>query len=94
MKRCTLLIILVLTCRAALAVDGSSQEAASDQADKRPTKIWNRSGPLGETPKHVTDACPLSDQENKGSWVKFEPMTDEFEDKELDRNKWVMGIEG
>jgi len=63
-------------------------------ADKRPTKIWNRTGSLGETPKHVTDACPLSDQENKGGWVKFEPMSDEFEGQELDRNEWVMGIEG
>ena len=67
--------LLVLTCRVALAADGSSPEAASDQADKRPTKIWNRTGPLGETPKHVTDAYPLSDQDNKGGWVKFEPMT-------------------
>ena len=63
-------------------------------ADKQPTKIWNRTGPLGETPKHVTDAYPLSDQDNKGGWVKFEPMSDEFGGKELDRNKWVMGIEG
>ena len=44
-------------------------------ADTRPTKIWNRSGPLGETPQHVTDAYPLSDQDNKGGWIKFEPMT-------------------
>jgi len=94
MKRCTLLIILVLTCRPALAADGSSPGAASDQTDKRPAKIWNRTGPLGETPKHVTDACPLSDQDNKGGWIKFEPMSDEFESKELDRNKWVMGIQG
>ena len=61
-------------------------------ADKRPTKIWNRTGPLGETPKHVTDAYPLSDQENKGGWVKFEPMSDEFEGKELDPNKWNRGM--
>ena len=31
-------------------------------AQNRPTKIWNRTGLLGETPKHVTDAYPLSDQ--------------------------------
>jgi beta-glucanase (GH16 family) len=61
---------------------------------KRPTKIWNRTGPLGQTPKHVTDAYPLSDQQNKGGWVKFEPMTDEFEGKELDRNKWILGNYG
>ena len=36
---------------------------------------------------------PLSDQQNKGGWVKFEPMSDEFEGKELDRSKWVVGME-
>jgi hypothetical protein len=60
--------------------------------EKRPTKVWNRTGPLGETPKHVTDTLPLSDQQNKGGWVKFEPMTDEFEGKELDLEKWEYGI--
>ena len=65
---------------------------AEDTADKRPTKIWNRTGPLGETPKHVTDACPLSDQDNKGGWAKFEPMTDEFAGRELDPNKWNRGM--
>ena len=61
-------------------------------SDKRPTKIWNRIGPLGETPKRVTDACPLSDQQNKGGWVSFEPMSDEFEGKELDLKKWIVGM--
>jgi hypothetical protein len=70
------------------------QAADSPAGDKQPTKIWNRQGPLGETPKPITDAYPLSDQENKGGWVKFEPMTDEFDGKELDRNKWVLGIAG
>ena len=40
--------------------------AAAATPEKRPTKIWNLTGPLGETPKHVTDAFPLSDQQNKG----------------------------
>ena len=61
-------------------------------ADKRPTKIWNLTGPLGETPKRVTDAYPLSDQDNKGGWIKFEPMSDEFEGQELDLNKWNRGM--
>jgi beta-glucanase (GH16 family) len=67
--------------------------AVAQAADRRPTKIWNRTGPLGETPRHITDAYPLSDQENKGHWVKFEPMSDEFEGKVLDRNKWVVGLQ-
>ena len=59
---------------------------------KRPTKIWKRTGPLGNTPKHVTDAYPLSDQANKGGWLKFEPMSDEFKGNELDLKKWEYGI--
>ena len=63
---------------------GSLGSESGADPQKHPTKIWNRTGPLGETPKHVTDAYPLSDQQNKGGWVKFEPMSDEFEGKELD----------
>ena len=61
-------------------------------ADKRPTKIWARKGPLGETPKRITDAFPLSDQQNQGKWVKFEPMSDEFDGKGLDLKKWAVGM--
>ena len=80
MKRLSLLTILLAFCAMLLP-----------PPEKRPTKIWNRTGPLGETPKHVTDAFPLSDQQNKGGWVKFEPMSDEFEGKELDRRsgRWA-----
>jgi beta-glucanase (GH16 family) len=60
--------------------------------DKRPSKIWTRSGPLGDTPKHVTDAYPLSDQENKGGWMKLDSLSDEFEGSGLDMAKWGLGI--
>jgi len=58
----------------------------------RPAEIFNRRGPLGRTPRRVTDAFPLSDQENRGRWVKFEPMSDEFEGDELDLTKWNVGL--
>jgi hypothetical protein len=34
----------------------------------------------------------LSDQQNKGDWSKFEPMSDEFEGEELDGSKWTVGM--
>ena len=83
MKRALLPTILLAFCAA----------AAAATPEKRPAKIWNLNGPLGEAPKHVSDAFPLSDQQNKGGWAKFEPMTDEFEGKELDRSKWVVGMD-
>ena len=89
MFRNTLLITLILLmAHPVLAAESQAVSAT----DKRPTKIWNRTGPLGETPKHVTDAYPLSDQDNKGGWIKFEPMSDEFEGQELDLNKWNRGM--
>ena len=71
---------------------GQTGNEARPTVEKRPSKVWTRVGPLGETPKHVTDAYPLSDQQNKGNWSKFEPMSDEFEGKELDRSKWTVGM--
>jgi len=62
------------------------------EGNDRPKQVWTRVGPLGETPRHVTDAYPLSDQQNKGDWSKLEPMSDEFEGKALDRSKWTVGM--
>jgi hypothetical protein len=69
-----------------------AQDREVPDPDARPTKTWTRTGPPGETPEHVTDAYPLSDQENKGRWMKFEPMSDEFDGEELDLNKWNRGL--
>jgi hypothetical protein len=49
---------------------------------------WTRNGPLGPTPQRVTADLPLSDQENRGGWTKFEPFSDEFDGTALDPNKW------
>ena len=65
---------------------------AQQLAAKRPSNIWNRTGSLGETPKHVTAAYPLSDQQNEGGWAKYEPMSDEFEGGMLDNDKWALGL--
>ena len=85
MQKAILLLTFSFAAHFALAADTPSPASGDPGSDKRPTKIWNRTGPLGETPRRVTDAYPLSDQQNKGGWVKFEPMSDEFEGKELDR---------
>jgi len=45
----------------------------------------------GELPAPVarkTDDLPLSDQENRGRWVRYAPMTDEFDGDRLDPEKW------
>ena len=86
MARYTLL--LVFTAIAIPATLGQGQHGT----DRRPKKIWNRTGPLGETPRRVTDSLPLSDQENKAGWVVLEAMSDEFEGDGLDREKWNTGL--
>jgi len=55
---------------------------------KKPNKDWVRAGELGPKPRRVTDAFPLSEQENKGNWKKYELMSDEFEGIILEPNKW------
>lgn len=57
-------------------------------AKKKSPQGWLRSGGLGPKPERVTDALPLSDQDNQGKWQKYEPMTDEFDGTELDPAKW------
>jgi beta-glucanase (GH16 family) len=67
---------------------------ATAQAEHRPQKVWLRVGPLGETPQRVTEAYPLSDQQNKAGWTRFEPMSDEFEGNALDMARWTYGVAG
>ena len=57
-------------------------------AAEKPAKSWIRTGGLGPKAKRITDAFPLSDQGNQGSWEKYESMSDEFEGAQLDPNKW------
>jgi hypothetical protein len=60
--------------------------------DERAIKHWTRQGPLGDLPRRVSDGLPLSDQQNAGHWVEFEPMWDEFNKAALDTNKWTVGM--
>jgi len=84
MKAVWLLVIFPAFGAVAL---GATPEPAS-------TKPWTRHDPLGQAPQRLTDAWPLSDQQNQGGWVKYEPMSDEFEGHELDAKKWTVGIVG
>ncbi|HEY3319458.1 MAG TPA: family 16 glycosylhydrolase [Planctomycetota bacterium] len=38
--------------------------------------------------KRESEKHPLSDQENKGGWVKYEALSDEFNGEKLDETKW------
>jgi len=49
---------------------------------------WTRVGHLGTTPHRINDKFPLSDQKNRGRWVRYEPMCDEFNGTVLDAGKW------
>jgi len=54
---------------------------------KKP-RSWVRTEELGTKPQRIADALPLSDQANAGNWIKYEPMSDEFEGTKLDPGKW------
>ena len=64
----------------------------TNRFNEKAIKQWTLQGPLGESPKRISDSLPLSDQQNQGGWVKFEPMWDEFEAAALDTNKWILGM--
>ena len=86
----TYTVVSLVGLLAALSAAAVADEtAAGSTSSRRPNKVWTREGPLGPTPKHVSDAFPLSDQSNSGRWVKYEPMSDEFDGRELDRSKWT-----
>jgi beta-glucanase (GH16 family) len=57
-------------------------------AAHRKVEGWVREGELGSRPERVTGALPLSEQGAKGRWLRYAPMTDEFEGAKLDSRKW------
>lgn len=90
MRTTILAIAAAMIAQSLWAAEPAAPQTPS--AERRPGKVWTRREPLGDTPKRVTDDLPLSDQKNEGRWAKFEPMSDEFEGKELDLRKWMLGM--
>ena len=72
--------------------------AVAGESRNQPTTAPRRSGIArarwAKRPSTSPTPTRLSDQQNKGRWVKFEPMSDEFEGKELDRTKWTWAWSG
>ncbi len=66
--------------------------AGTNTFDEKSIKQWTLKGPLSEAPKRLSEVLPLSDQQNKAGWVRFEPMWDEFDGPTLDTNKWTVGM--
>ena len=74
----------ICLCILLIAIVGTESLANKSNA----AKGWIRVGQLGPRPRSVTDACPLSDQANESNWIKYESMSDEFDGRELNSNKW------
>jgi beta-glucanase (GH16 family) len=66
--------------------------AGTNTFNEKSIKQWTLKGSLTELPQRVSEVLPLSDQQNKVGWVKFEPMWDEFDQPTLDTNKWTVGM--
>jgi len=72
-----------------ISVPGIAEDKSDGSAKpKRPVFQDHRPDIKKSHVKRVTDAYPLSDQENRGNWAPYEPMTDEFEAETLDAEKW------
>lgn len=70
----------------AIVVRDQAENLVSDKAE------WTRIGSLAHTPKRISEEYPLSDQENRGNWLRYEPMSDEFDGDDLDTNKWTRNM--
>lgn len=81
-------ILLQLAIAAALTVACATAEVSAAEKPRPKLQNWLRTGPLGPTPKRLTDAHPLSDQVNEGNWQSYKPMTDEFDGNDLNSDKW------
>ncbi|MCL5283650.1 MAG: family 16 glycosylhydrolase [Armatimonadetes bacterium] len=82
-----------MTRRAFLqAVSGSALGLMASTADAQSpdTSGWVTYHPDIETQaiKRKNNRWPLSDQANRSDWVKYEPMSDEFNGSSLDGTKW------
>lgn len=80
------LVKIALTRRVALLL--SLVLLSTCDAAHRRLEGWVREGEIGSCPARVTDALPLSEQEAKGRWLRYGPMTDEFGGVKLDAEKW------
>mgnify|MGYP001236415418 CR=1 FL=1 len=56
-------------------------------------KQWTLNGPLTNPPTQISKSLPLSDQTNRGGWVKYAPLWDDFNGNSLDTNKWIVGLD-
>ena len=65
------------------------QESSNQSKKEKPKlKTWVLEGPLPYEIERQNDDYPLSDQQNKGCWELYEPLTDEFE-LGFDSDKWI-----
>jgi len=67
-------------------------DAATNTFNEKSVEHWTLKYPLSKSPSRISELLPLSDQQNKAVWVKFEPMWDEFAEPTLNTNKWTVGM--
>lgn len=53
-----------------------------------PSPIFEASLNLDNAPERINQALPLSDQQNKDGWELMTDVSDEFESKSLNQDKW------
>jgi beta-glucanase (GH16 family) len=84
--------MLLGSCLVATSAFSQTTPAATNAFNEKSIKQWTLKGPLSQTPARISELLPLSDQQNKAGWVKFDPMWDEFDGPTLDTNKWIVGM--
>ena len=62
---------------------------AEEETKRMELTDWVMSGSVFEPVSRTTERLPLSDQQNRGTWVPYPAMTDEFAGGVLDPMKWI-----
>jgi beta-glucanase (GH16 family) len=86
------LLPLVVSPMLACLVLDQAASAATNSFNEKSIRQWTLKGPLPDGPQRGSELLPMSDQENKGGWIRFDEMWDEFDGRTLDTNKWTVGM--
>jgi beta-glucanase (GH16 family) len=67
--------------------------AATNSFNEKSIRQWILKESLSQLPLRSSELLPLSDQQNKGLWTRFDEIWDEFDGPILDTNRWTVGME-
>ncbi|MFR9651368.1 MAG: family 16 glycosylhydrolase, partial [Rikenellaceae bacterium] len=82
------LSIAAVLLLSSLCVESMAEVATEAAGTTKARKFYTDTVDFSNKPKHRSDKFPLSDQKNRGGWVKVESACDEFNGEGIDEQRW------